>query len=159
MADWTIRALMEWTEKHFQQKGIESPRLETQVLLAHALKCKKPDLYTRWNEVVAEEKRGRFRELLLEPLRGVLRRRRADREVLGDVGLGDGVGRIGAQPLVAVAEGQLDELAVAHRLDGQPPFHEGDRAAPRILGAGLLLRRAGEQAQNPWPGSPHARCR
>src|SRR5260370_1536202 len=64
MPDWTIRALMEWTEKHFQQKEIESPRLEAQLLLAHALNCKRVELYTRWDEIVADEGRGRFRELV-----------------------------------------------------------------------------------------------
>src|SRR4051812_31028712 len=64
MADWTIRALMEWTEKHFQQKGFETPRLEAQLLLAHALNCKRVELYTRWDEIVDEEGRGRFRELV-----------------------------------------------------------------------------------------------
>ena len=70
MAEWTIRALMEWTEKHFQEKGIESPRLETQLLLSHALNCKKPDLYTRWDEVVVEESRGKFRDLIRRRLEG-----------------------------------------------------------------------------------------
>jgi release factor glutamine methyltransferase len=70
MAEWTIRALMEWTEKHFQEKGIESPRLESQLLLAHALKCKKPELYTRWDEPVFEEHRGRFRDLIKRRLEG-----------------------------------------------------------------------------------------
>jgi len=70
MAEWTIRALMEWTEKHFQEKGIDSPRLETQLLLSHALKCKKPELYTRWDEVVAEDSRGRFRDLIKRRLEG-----------------------------------------------------------------------------------------
>ena len=37
---WTIRALMDWTENHFQQKGLETPRLEAQLLLAHALNCR-----------------------------------------------------------------------------------------------------------------------
>lgn len=70
MAEWTIRSLMEWTEQHFQQKGIESPRLETQLLLSHALGCKKTALYTRWDEPVDEERRGRFRELIKRRLDG-----------------------------------------------------------------------------------------
>jgi len=69
-AEWTIRALMEWTEKHFLQRGIESPRLEAQLLLAHALGCKKTELYTRWNEPIIEEKRTRFRELIKRRLDG-----------------------------------------------------------------------------------------
>src|SRR5713226_10185172 len=70
MPDWTIRALMEWTEKYFQQKEIESPRLEAQLLLAHALNCKRVELYTRWDEIVADEGRGRFRELVKRRVEG-----------------------------------------------------------------------------------------
>src|SRR6516164_7358561 len=70
MSDWTIRALMDWTEKHFQQKGLESPRLEAQLLLSHALACRRVELYTRWDEPVAEEPRGRFRELVRQRLDG-----------------------------------------------------------------------------------------
>ncbi len=67
---WTIRALMEWTEQHFRDKAVESPRLEAQLLLAHALECRKTDLYTRWDEVVDEGKRGRFRDLIKRRLEG-----------------------------------------------------------------------------------------
>jgi release factor glutamine methyltransferase len=70
MPDWTIRALMDWTEKHFQQKGLESPRLEAQLLLAHALECRRVELYTRWDETVDERKRGQFRDLIKRRLDG-----------------------------------------------------------------------------------------
>ena len=55
MADWTIRTLMEWTETNFQARGFDSPRLEAQLLLAHALNCKRVELYTRWDEVIGDE--------------------------------------------------------------------------------------------------------
>src|SRR5262249_47283366 len=48
----------------------ESPRLETQLLLSHALGCKKTALYTRWDEVIDEERRGRFRDLIKRRLDG-----------------------------------------------------------------------------------------
>lgn len=61
---------MEWTEQHFRQKGIESAKLEAQLLLGHALGCRRTELYTRWNELVAEEQRSRFRELIKRRLDG-----------------------------------------------------------------------------------------
>jgi release factor glutamine methyltransferase len=67
---WTIRALMEWTEQHFQKKGLESPRLEAQLLLAHALGCRRVELYTRWDEEVSEDRRGQFRDLIQRRLDG-----------------------------------------------------------------------------------------
>jgi release factor glutamine methyltransferase len=69
-SSWTIRSLMEWTEQHFRDKAIESPRLEAQLLLAHALECRKTDLYTRWDETVDEDRRGRFRDLIKRRLEG-----------------------------------------------------------------------------------------
>lgn len=67
---WTIRALMEWTERHFQHKGVETPRLEAQLLLAHALECRRVELYTRWDETVPDDQRGRFRDLIKRRLDG-----------------------------------------------------------------------------------------
>jgi release factor glutamine methyltransferase len=61
---------MDWTEKHFQQKGLESPRLEAQLLLAYTLNCRRVELYTRWDEPVADEQRGQFRELIKRRLDG-----------------------------------------------------------------------------------------
>ncbi len=67
---WTIGRLLEWTTQYLSQKGIESPRLDTQVLLAHALGCKKIDLYARFEEVAPEEGRKQFRELIRKRLDG-----------------------------------------------------------------------------------------
>ncbi len=67
---WTIGRLLEWTKQYLTQKGIESPLLETQVLLAHVLGCKRIDLYARFDEVAAEEGRKQFRELIRKRLEG-----------------------------------------------------------------------------------------
>jgi release factor glutamine methyltransferase len=61
---WTIGALLAWTEKFLSEKGVESPRLDAQVLLAHALDCKRIDLYARSTEEAPENQRTRFRELV-----------------------------------------------------------------------------------------------
>lgn len=61
---WTVRRLLEWTEDFLRKKGFESPRLEAQILLAHALGCKKIDLYVRFSEEPPEDKRATFREIV-----------------------------------------------------------------------------------------------
>src|SRR5262245_61679519 len=61
---WTIGALLTWTEQFFAQKGVESPRLDAQVLLAHALGCRRIDLYARSTEEAPEGARTHFRELV-----------------------------------------------------------------------------------------------
>jgi release factor glutamine methyltransferase len=64
MTEWTIQALLDWTKKYFANKGIETPRQESEILLAHALGCPRIELYTRFDEVVGEGPRSRFRELV-----------------------------------------------------------------------------------------------
>lgn len=61
---WTVRKLLEWTEDFLRKKAIEAARLEAQILLAHALGCKKIDLYVRHDEEPAEDKRMAFREMI-----------------------------------------------------------------------------------------------
>lgn len=61
---WTVRRLLEWTEDFLRKKGFESPRLEAQILLAHALGCKKIDLYVRHEEEPGEAQRTAFREMI-----------------------------------------------------------------------------------------------
>jgi release factor glutamine methyltransferase len=61
---WTVRRLLEWTEDFLRKKGVEGPRLEAQIMLAHALGCQKIDLYVRHEEEPAEDKRSAFREMI-----------------------------------------------------------------------------------------------
>ena len=50
--------------------GAETPRLDAEVLLAHALGCRRIELYTAYEETPAEERRGAFRELVAAAPRG-----------------------------------------------------------------------------------------
>jgi release factor glutamine methyltransferase len=67
---WTIGSLLDWTARFLAEKGSESPRLDTEVLLAHVLGCRRIELYTRYNEPTSEEARSRFRELIRRRLEG-----------------------------------------------------------------------------------------
>jgi release factor glutamine methyltransferase len=67
---WTVGRLLEWTTTHLQKKGVESPRLEAQLLLAHALGCSRTELYMRHEAQPAEAPRARFRELVQQRLKG-----------------------------------------------------------------------------------------
>lgn len=67
---WTLGRLLEWTTNFLRQKGSESPRLDTEVLLAHALGCKRIDLYARHGEEAPEPGRQRFRELVRQRVEG-----------------------------------------------------------------------------------------
>ncbi|MHB1421776.1 MAG: peptide chain release factor N(5)-glutamine methyltransferase [Gemmataceae bacterium] len=67
---WTVGRLLDWTTKFLEQKGSESPRLDAEVLLAHALCCKRIELYTRHPEEAPEQGRQRFRELVRQRVEG-----------------------------------------------------------------------------------------
>jgi len=47
-----------------REKNAESPRLDAEVLLAHARNCQRIELYTVFEEVPAEQVRKQFRELV-----------------------------------------------------------------------------------------------
>lgn len=59
---WTVQRILQWTIGFLKDKGVESPRLEAELLLAHARKCPRIRLYTDFENEVSEEERGRMRE-------------------------------------------------------------------------------------------------
>lgn len=61
---WTVMRLLEWTTDFFRKKGSESPRLDAEILLAHARGCQRIELYTSFDKVPKEEQRVAFRELV-----------------------------------------------------------------------------------------------
>src|SRR5690349_1558475 len=69
-SSWTIGGLLNWTARYLAKKGSEFPRLDTEVLLAHCLGCRRIELYTRYDEPAAEEARQRFRELVRRRVEG-----------------------------------------------------------------------------------------
>jgi release factor glutamine methyltransferase len=67
---WTIQALLKWTADYLRGKGIESARLEAEVLLAHVLNCPRIELIARSLEVPPDADRARFRELIKRRVEG-----------------------------------------------------------------------------------------
>ncbi len=58
---WTVRKLLAWTEDYFTGFGLDSPRLDAELLLAEALDCTRLELYTSYLRPVDGEERARFR--------------------------------------------------------------------------------------------------
>src|SRR5947209_3655325 len=67
---WTIGRLLDWTARYLLEKGSEFPRLDAEVLLAHALDCRRIDLYTRYDEMAPDPVRARFRDLVRKRVEG-----------------------------------------------------------------------------------------
>jgi len=64
METWTITKLLNWVTQYLAEKGIDSPRLSAELLLSHVLGLKRIELYTQYNEPVAEQQLSRLRELV-----------------------------------------------------------------------------------------------
>ena len=72
MADeWTIGTLLQWTTDYLKQHGAESPRLEAELLLAHARGCGRVELYTSFGDQADEALRTKYRELVKRRADGV----------------------------------------------------------------------------------------
>ena len=68
---WTVLELLRWTTDYFERSGIESARLDAEVLLAHALETQRLRLYIDYEKPVLPAERDRYRALV--------RRRAAER--------------------------------------------------------------------------------
>jgi release factor glutamine methyltransferase len=70
-APWTVGRLLQWTAEYLKNHGSESPRLDAEVLLAHALGCQRIELYTRFEEEPSEAARATFREFVKRRAEGM----------------------------------------------------------------------------------------
>ena len=61
---WTVRRILEWTTNHLKQHGSDTPRLDAEILLAHARSCPRIQLYTHFDDVVSDAVRATMRELV-----------------------------------------------------------------------------------------------
>ena len=61
---WTIGRILKWTEQYFKDKGIESPRLDAEVLLAHVLEKQRIYLYVHFDEPLQPAELAAYREMV-----------------------------------------------------------------------------------------------
>jgi release factor glutamine methyltransferase len=61
---WTIGAILAWTKQYFEGKGIDSPRLDAEVLLCHVLGKDRVYLYINFEQPLQPEELAAYRELV-----------------------------------------------------------------------------------------------
>ena len=66
---WTVLELLRWTQDHFAELGLDSPRLDAECLLAHALGVPRLQLYLDFEKPVMAAERAAFRELVVRRAR------------------------------------------------------------------------------------------
>ena len=113
---WTVQRILSWTTGYLAEQGVESARLEAELLCAHARQCQRIRLYTDLNMPMTDSERGRMREYV---------RRRAAREPLAYItGHREFYGRnfeVGAGVLIPRPETEtLIDLALEQIPDDRP---------------------------------------
>lgn len=67
---WTIRRLLTWTTGHFEKRGVDAPRLTTEILLAHVLKTGRVRLYVDLDRPLSKDELAAFKALIERRLAG-----------------------------------------------------------------------------------------
>lgn len=63
--DWNIKDILEWTTRYFADRGIQEPRLEADLLLAHALQKNRVFLYANYDIPLNQEERDKYKQLII----------------------------------------------------------------------------------------------
>lgn len=61
---WTIRRVLDWTAKDFAGRGLDSPRLDAELIIAHALGIDRVRVYMDLDRPLASSELGAIRELV-----------------------------------------------------------------------------------------------
>ena len=126
---WTIGRLLQWSESFFREKGIETPRLDAEVLLAHVLEKPRIYLYVHYDQPLDPEE--------LAAYRGFVRRRAAREPVAYLVGEREFMGlTFAVSPAVLVPQPDTEALVseARKRLQGK----SGVRIADVGTGSGAI---------------------
>jgi len=83
--EWTLRRMLEWMQSDFGGRGIASPRLDAELLVAHALGKRRIDLYLELDRPLEDEEKDR--------IRGLVKRRRAHEPIAYILGYREFYGR------------------------------------------------------------------
>lgn len=67
---WTIGRILQWTEQYFQNKEMDTPRLDGEVLLSHVLGKERIYLYTHYDQPLEQAELDAFRPLVIERAKG-----------------------------------------------------------------------------------------
>lgn len=61
---WTVGKIIDWTTAHLRKHGSDTPRLEAEILLAHARRCPRIQLYVQYNQPLTGDERALMRDLV-----------------------------------------------------------------------------------------------
>ena len=64
MDPWTIKKLLGWSSDYFDHKGLESARLDSEILLAFILGLRRLDLYLQFDRPVSQDELVAYKKLI-----------------------------------------------------------------------------------------------
>jgi len=133
-SSWTIQPLLNTTTGYLERKGIENARLNAEVLLAHLLRCRRIDLYLRFDQPLKDEELSGYREMI---------RRRVRREPLQYIrGLQEFWSldfEVGPGVLIPRSETEvLLERALSLVREGEAPGGDSPRVLDLGTGSGVI---------------------
>jgi len=64
MAAWTIQKLLNWTTEYLTNKGVDSPRLSSELLISHVVGLKRIELYTQFDKQVPQQQLDKLHDLV-----------------------------------------------------------------------------------------------
>jgi len=128
---WTIIKILDWTKQYFQSKGVESPRLDAEVLLCDVLHCSRLHLYTSFDQPLQEEELKKYRAYVA---------RRVKKEpvayILGSKGFMNATFKVTKDTLIPRPETEL----LVEKLLSLKSFQEGPREILDIgCGSGIIV--------------------
>lgn len=67
---WTIGDILKWTEGFLKERGVDTPRLDGELLLSHTLKVDRIHLYTNHDRPLTSQERAALRKQIVERANG-----------------------------------------------------------------------------------------
>jgi len=64
MASWTIQKLLNWVAEYLTDKGVDSPRLNAEILLCHVVGLTRIELYTQFDTPVPQRQLDQLHDLV-----------------------------------------------------------------------------------------------
>ncbi len=128
---WTIGRILKWTEQYFEQKGVESPRLDAEVLLSHLLKKQRIYLYVHFDEPLQAEELAAYREMIKKRVAHV-----PVAYILGEKEFMGLTFRVTSDTLVPRPDTEILVQTAVDALKGMPP--EAHRFADIGTGSGAI---------------------
>jgi release factor glutamine methyltransferase len=127
---WTIQRVLSWASAHFKERGIETPRLEAEVLLAHVLDVDRVRLILDASKPLAPAELARYRE--------AIKRRRNGEPVAYVIGEREFYGlmfRVDSRVLIPRPD---TEILVDVALQATRQWHLSGRALDLCTGSGCV---------------------